>query len=59
MAQGMLGKESGTRMNVNSFQDRENAIIDQALPSNRPSITKQKTKYYQAIDHLSKYYSKY
>ncbi len=37
-------------MNVNSFQDRENAIIDQALPSNRPSIAKQLTKHYQAID---------
>ena len=34
-------------MNVNSFQDRENY---QALPSNRPSITKQQTKHYQAID---------
>ena len=30
--------EAKTRMNVNSFQDRENA---QALPSNRPSIAKQ------------------
>ena len=29
---------TATRMNVNSFQDRENA---QALPSNRPSIAKQ------------------
>ena len=27
-----------TRMNVNSFQDREYAIIDQALPSNRLSM---------------------
>jgi hypothetical protein len=26
---------------MNSIQDRENAIIDQALPSKRPSITKQ------------------
>ena len=36
-----------TRMNVNSFQDHENA---QALPSNRSSIAKQYTKHYQAID---------
>ena len=37
-------------MNVNSFQDRENATLDQALPSNRPSITKQLTKHDQEID---------
>ena len=58
-----LWKAKKTRMNVNSFQDRENA---QALPSNRPSIakhcqaqpsnkpsfTKQQTKHYQAIDQF-------
>ena len=36
-------------MNVNSFQDHKNATLDQVLPSNRLSITKQ----YQAIDQAS------